>query len=295
MGLALSLFSRIFFSPAVSFMTIRAVIFDIGGVVVGSPVAAIGEAEKRWSLPPHWINASITAMGDDGPFQRFERSEISQDEFYREFGARLSDVESGNKAYRVYCKRAGIECPPLPTKVQIDGKELWGMMMAPALEPDELVVTAINRLRASRRYKVAALTNNFAPLGVTPSRSPPSPPYARPTTAAELRAALKATAEQGEEATGAGNDAMRGMFDEYVESCVEGLRKPDPAFFRVALDRVGVEPHEAVFLDDIGHNLAAARKLGMHTIRVKHGKSREAIDELEKLLGMDLSSPLAKL
>merc|ERR1711939_443178 len=170
----------------VSFMTIRAVIFDIGGVVVGSPVAAIGEAEKRWSLPPHWINASITAMGDDGPFQRFERSEISQDEFYREFGARLSDVESGN-------------------------------------------------------------------------------------------------------------DAMRGMFDEYVESCVEGLRKPDPAFFRVALDRVGVEPHEAVFLDDIGHNLAAARKLGMHTIRVKHGKSREAIDELEKLLGMDLSSPLAKL
>lgn len=28
---------------------------------------------------------------------------------------------------------------------------------------------------------------------------------------------------------------------------------------------------------------------------VKHGKSREAIDELEKLLGMDLSSPLAKL
>lgn len=30
-------------------------------------------------------------------------------------------------------------------------------------------------------------------------------------------------------------------------------------------------------------------------VGVKHGKSREAIDELEKLLGMDLSSPLAKL
>lgn len=47
-------------------------------------------------------------MGDDGPFQRFERSEISQDDFYRDFGARLSDVETGNKAYRVYCKRARI-------------------------------------------------------------------------------------------------------------------------------------------------------------------------------------------
>ena len=44
-------------------------------------------------------------------------------------------------------------------------------------------------------------------------------------------------------------------------------RKPDPAFFRLALERVGVAADEAVFLDDIGHNLAAARKLGMHTIR----------------------------
>ncbi|KPV76736.1 uncharacterized protein RHOBADRAFT_34170 [Rhodotorula graminis WP1] len=246
-------------------MVIRAVIFDIGGVVVGSPVAAITDAEKRWGLPSHWINAAITAMGDDGPFQRFERSEISQDDFYRDFGARLSDVDGGNKAYRVYCKRARIECPPLPTQVRIDGKELWGMMMAPALEPDELVVNAINRLRASRRYKVAALTNNFAPLG---------------------------TAEEGEETTGAGNDAMRGMFDEYIESAVEGLRKPDPAFFRLALDRVGVAPSEAVFLDDIGHNLAAARALGMHTIRVQHGKSHEAIAELERLLEMDLTSPV---
>ncbi|GAA5892178.1 hypothetical protein JCM8208_001465 [Rhodotorula glutinis] len=273
-------------------MVIRAVIFDIGGVVVGSPVAAITEAEKRWGLPSHWINAAITAMGDDGPFQRFERSEISQDDFYRDFGTRLSDVDSGNKAYRVYCKRARIECPPLPTQVRIDGKELWGMMMAPALEPDELVVNAINRLRASKWYKVAALTNNFAPLGVTPSRAPASPPYSRPTTAAQLRAALKQTAEEGEETTGAGNDAMRGMFDEYIESAVEGLRKPDPAFFRLALDRVGVKPDEAVFLDDIGHNLAAARTLGMHTIRVQHGKSHEAIAELEKLLGMDLTSPV---
>lgn len=46
-------------------------------------------------------------MGDDGPFQRFERSEISQEEFYREFGRRLSEVEANNAAYRKYCKRVG--------------------------------------------------------------------------------------------------------------------------------------------------------------------------------------------
>lgn len=48
------------------------------------------------------------AMGDDGPFQRFERSEISQDEFYAEFGRRLSDVAFSNESYRKYCKRVGI-------------------------------------------------------------------------------------------------------------------------------------------------------------------------------------------
>ncbi|GAA6048038.1 hypothetical protein JCM3770_000160 [Rhodotorula araucariae] len=276
-------------------MVCKAVIFDIGGVVVGSPVAAIGAAEVRWNLPKHWINASITAMGANGPFQRFERGEIGQDEFYAEFGAKLRDVDIGNAAYRAYCERAGIACPPLPTEVQIDGKELWGMMMEPALEPDELVVTAINRLRASRRYKVAALTNNFAPAGSTPKRARPSPPYTRAISAAELREALHATARAGSETKGAGNDVMKSLFDEYIESCVEKLRKPDPAFFRLALDRLGVAPHETVFLDDIGHNLAAARSLGITTIRVVHGKSPEAIKELEVLLDMDLSSPLAKL
>ncbi|BGP59314.1 hypothetical protein NBRC10512v2_000608 [Rhodotorula toruloides] len=261
-----------------------------GGVVVGSPVEAISRAEKLWNLPKHWINAAITAMGDDGPFQRFERGEMGQDEFYREFGARLGDVETNNRAYRVYCKRAGIECPPLPQKVQIDGKELWGLMMDPATEPDPVVVEAINRLRASQRYKVAALTNNFAPAGTTPTRHISTTPY-RPISTSELRAALKEVAQGGEgEAKGTASEMMKGLFDAYIESCVEGLRKPDPKSFRLALDILGVEAHETVFLDDIGHNLAAAKKLGIKTIRVKHGKSKEAIRELEETLGMDLTS-----
>ncbi|BGP13074.1 hypothetical protein JCM10213_000921 [Rhodosporidiobolus nylandii] len=267
----------------------KAVIFDIGGVVVGSPVAAIGRVEKLWGLPQHYLNAAITAAGPEGAFQKLERGELEMEDFYRRFRAELSDVQKGNEAYRRYCARMGLNCPPLPKKLKIDGKELWSIMMDPATEPDPVVVIAINRLRASRRFRVAALTNNFAPPGVKPTRHAPTPPYTHPISAEELRTALKATAAEEEGGKkGAGNDLLRALFDEYIESCVEGMRKPDPRFFQLALDRLGVTAEETVFLDDIGHNLAAAAELGIKTIRVKHGKSREAIAELEKLLDMDL-------
>ena len=44
-----------------------------------------------------------------------------------------------------------------------------------------------------------------------------------------------------------------------VESAVEGLRKPDPRIYRVALERLGVDAGATVFLDDIGRNLKPAR------------------------------------
>ncbi|GAA5886893.1 hypothetical protein JCM5296_005183 [Sporobolomyces johnsonii] len=275
-------------------MPIKAVIFDIGGVVVGSPVAAIGRAEQQWSLPPHWLNAAITARGEQGAFQRLERGELGIEEFYRRFGEELSEVGRGNEAYQAYCRKAGIECPALPTEVKIDGRELWSIMMDPATEPDEVVVNAINRLRGSKLYKVAALTNNFAAAGHNPTRHRPASGANKPVSTAELRASLKAAAADPD-SKGSGNDVLRSLFDEYIESCVEGLRKPDVKFFQLALDRIGVKAEETVFLDDIGHNLTVARKMGIHTIRVHHGRSKEAIQELERVLGTSLLQTPSKL
>lgn len=96
-----------------------------GGVVVGSPIVGAGEAEKLWGLPLHYINAHITYQGEEkGAFQRLERGELALDDFYRQFGEQLSNVETGNLSYRAYCKKAGIPCPELPTKLSIDGKEV---------------------------------------------------------------------------------------------------------------------------------------------------------------------------
>jgi len=85
-------------------------------------------------------------------------------------------------------------------------------------------------------------------------------------------------------------DAWRGMvpvdelFDVIVDSCEEGIRKPDPRIFMIALERLGVENAErAVFLDDFDGNINAARALGMHGILVT-GDPQPAMDELLHLV-----------
>ncbi|MEU7093324.1 HAD-IA family hydrolase, partial [Kitasatospora aureofaciens] len=55
---------------------------------------------------------------------------------------------------------------------------------------------------------------------------------------------------------------LHGTFDAVVLSADHGVRKPDPAVFRVALDTLGVRPEECLFVDDSEENLAAALKLG---------------------------------
>jgi len=76
------------------------------------------------------------------------------------------------------------------------------------------------------------------------------------------------------------------LFDTVLESSKLGVRKPDPAFYALALETVGVAPAEAVFLDDLGVNLKPARALGIRTIKVVDPD--QALAELEQAVGFDL-------
>jgi HAD superfamily hydrolase (TIGR01509 family) len=49
-------------------------------------------------------------------------------------------------------------------------------------------------------------------------------------------------------------------------SADEGVAKPDPAAFQLTLDRLGIAPSEAVFIDDTLGHVGAARRLGMYAI-----------------------------
>lgn len=77
------------------------------------------------------------------------------------------------------------------------------------------------------------------------------------------------------------------LFDHVIESSVEGVRKPDPEIYRIALDRLQVKPDECIFLDDLGINLKPAKAMGMKTIKVVDPD--EALKELEVFTGVSFA------
>ena len=128
----------------------------------------------------------------------------------------------------------------------VSGHDVLGLL---AGEVRPAMVEAVRR--CSERLKTGLLTNNIIGLGGHP-----------------------------------GVDEIVSLFDTVVESSVVGVRKPDPAFYEIACDRLDIEPAEAVFLDDLGINLKPARAMGMTTIKV--GDPAVAIAELEAVVGFPL-------
>jgi putative hydrolase of the HAD superfamily len=144
-----------------------------------------------------------------------------------------------------------LDAEALAAGFQLDARRLMGEIGS-SLGPRPEMARAIERIRTSG-LRTAALTNNWAD---DRRRSTPN--------------GLRETA----------------LFDVIVESSVEGLRKPDPRIYTVALARLDVLASEAVFLDDLGMNLKPAREMGMATIKVVDPDV--ALAELQATLGFVL-------
>jgi glucose-1-phosphatase len=71
-------------------------------------------------------------------------------------------------------------------------------------------------------------------------------------------------------------------FDTMVISAEVGVMKPDPAIYHLAAQRLGVHPAEAVFIDDMPRNAAAARAAGMNAIRFV--TRQQTLSDLDHLL-----------
>jgi putative hydrolase of the HAD superfamily len=72
------------------------------------------------------------------------------------------------------------------------------------------------------------------------------------------------------------------LFEVVFCSGNEGIVKPDTAAYKRTLDRLGVEPDEAVFIDDTHENVEAARRLGIHAILFTTAEALE--EELKSLI-----------
>ena len=136
----------------------------------------------------------------------------------------------------------------------LGGHEIDGRLVLERLagEIRPQMVEAVRR--CGTVYKTACLTNNF----------------------------VRAEAELSNEVA-----AVYALFDAVLESRVVGVRKPDPRFYELACETLGVAPDESVFLDDLGVNLKPARALGMHTIKVLDPD--EALSELSRITGLTLA------
>jgi putative hydrolase of the HAD superfamily len=137
----------------------------------------------------------------------------------------------------------------IPGRIVID-------MLSGDVRPRMLEVLKI----CKQHYRIACLTNNVK-AGEGPGMSRSSEKAARVKEAMAL-------------------------FDFVLESSKEGVRKPDPRFYLRACERFGIEPKEAVFLDDLGINLKSARELGMTTVKVT--SEAQAIADLSRILDLAL-------
>ncbi len=209
-------------------MNHRAVIFDLGGVVVDSPMEGIARYEDELGLEPGFVNRLIVETGAAGAWARLEQGKLDMEAF---FGAFEGDAAAAG--------------------VTLSARDLMTRMReSSAVRPPML--DAVRRIR-ERGLAVAALTNNWK------------------------------SEDGGLGANGIGLDQH---FDVFVESSVVGLSKPDPRIYEYACTELGIEPREAVFLDDIGRNLKSARQLGMATIKVSD--PHQALGELEEVLGVSV-------
>jgi putative hydrolase of the HAD superfamily len=80
------------------------------------------------------------------------------------------------------------------------------------------------------------------------------------------------------------------LFDTAVISAEVRMHKPQPEIYRLAADRLGVEPAECIFVDDLRENCGGAEAVGMTA--VLHRDAAETIAKLAELTGVSLGAPV---
>ncbi|GAC1319793.1 MAG: HAD-IA family hydrolase [Acidimicrobiales bacterium] len=209
-------------------MSVRAVLWDFGGVILESPFDAFARYERANDLPDGFLRGINARDSDTNAWAKLERNQVSIEAFCELFEA-----------------EARVAGHPVDARAVL-------ALLSGAIRPE--MVTAVRR--CAEALPTGLITNNFVGFDEGPLRD--------------------------------GIAEVLDLFHVVIESSRVGLRKPDPRIYQLACAELGVEPSEAVFLDDLGINLKPARALGMTTIKVTD--PAVAIRELEAAVGFALGS-----
>lgn len=201
------------------------------------------------------------------PFEAFNRLEAERG-LPHDFVRRVNATNPDDNAWAKF-ERAEIDAAAFDSlfaeEARALGHELEGgavlAVIAGAVRP--AMVAALDTLKA-KGFRIACITNNV-PGGKMGIKG--------------------AGMTRSEEAAIEVADIMA-RFEHVIESSKAGVRKPDPAIYLMMCEKLGVEPGECVYLDDLGINCKPASQLGMHAIKVTSGE--QALADLAAVLGVAL-------
>jgi len=222
---------------------IRAVLFDVGGVLVDSPVLELLRYERTLRLPEHFFARVIRATGHAGAFALLERGQLSEAEFCTRFERECATHAATHVAHRGAARL-------------VSGRRFLDCVLSVAANPPRPHYLALVRTLKRMGLLVGVITNNWSLAAPSTGVGTGEPEEALAMDALSQRAM----------------DAMRELrkhFDVVVESYRVRARKPERRIYELATSQLQVRPEECVFLDDLGSNLKAARAYGMHTIQVR--------------------------
>lgn len=204
-----------------------------------------------------WDFGGVFSSSPFDAFARYERERGLPDGLLR----RINSINPDNNAW-AKLERAEITAQAFDAAFDAEARALGHAVPGSDVlrllfgEIRPAMVEALRRCRQT--FRTACITNNFGDLGPG-------------VVSADREHAWR---------------EVTGLFDFVLESSKVGVRKPEPAIYLMACERLGIAPSEAVYLDDLGINLKPAKALGMTTIKVTDPDA--AIAELERVTGLVL-------
>jgi epoxide hydrolase-like predicted phosphatase len=237
---------------------ISTVIFDFGGVISSPLFVGIGAFEEAEGYPKGSLLTLLFGethyIGVEGRAVAAEVADaIAEDPDAAESAGAIDDepdwhlLEKGQIDVATYFGRLTERAPAiLGTEIDMDAYGRFWRQSAPGVH--WMVVHKIRDLK-DRGIRLGLLTNNVKEFGEHWRTMFP----------------------------------LDDLFEEVVDSSHVGMRKPERGIYELTCTRMGIEPTEAIFIDDNLDNVEAARAYGMEAVHFGENPW-DALDAIEAIL-----------